>query len=156
MKRSEALRSLSREHHQALSIGRDLRRANDPEPAITRFLEFWKREGVLHFRIEEEVLLPCWALLGTVNAEAAARLAREHVELRSAVLRMTATPSLAAVRRLGEELVAHVRFEERELFPLIEADFGPAEQVRLATAVAEAESAQCSHRRPWIGAERIG
>jgi hypothetical protein len=139
MKRSEALRSLSREHHQALSIGRDLRRADDPELAAAKFLEFWEREGAAHFRIEEAVLLPTWSLLGTVHAEAAARLAREHLRLRSAALALAEAPSLAAVRQLGEELVAHVRFEERELFPMIEADLGAVELEQLARAVAEAE-----------------
>ena len=140
MKRSEALRSLSREHHQALTAGRRLRHADDPETAVAIFLEFWKRDGALHFRVEEEVLLPCWALLGTVDVEAATRLAREHLQLRAGALALAAgAPSLAAVRELGEELTAHVRFEERVLFPLIEADLGEPELERLARAVAEAE-----------------
>jgi hemerythrin-like domain-containing protein len=139
VKRCEALRSLSREHHRALTVGRDLRRAEDPELAAATFLEFWEREGAEHFRIEEEVLLPTWNLLGTVHAEAAARLAREHLQVRSAALALAEAPSLAAVRQLGEELVAHVRFEERELFPMIEADLGATELEQLARAVAEAE-----------------
>jgi len=142
MKRSEALRSLSREHHQALTIAQELRRSDDPERAAARFHEFWGREGALHFRIEEEVLLPTWELLGTVDAEAAARLAREHLELRTAALALGDEPSLAAVRELGDKLAAHVRFEERELFPLIEADLGAAELEQLARAVAEAEGSQ--------------
>jgi len=142
MKRSEALRSLSREHHQALTIAQELRRADDPERAAARFHEFWGRAGALHFRIEEEVLLPTWELLGTVNAEAASRLAKEHLELRAAALALGEEPPLAAVRELGEKLVAHVRFEERELFSLIEADLGAAELELLARAVAEAEGSQ--------------
>jgi len=140
LRRSEALRSLSREHHQALSIGRDLSRANDAGAAAESFLEFWKRDGALHFRLEEEVLLPYWAVLGIVHAEAAARLAREHLQLRTAALRVAqGTPSLAVVRQLGEQLTAHVRFEERELFPLIEASLGAAGLERLARVVADAE-----------------
>ncbi len=139
MKRSQALRSLSREHHRALSVAQDLRHADDPERAAAKFLEFWEREGAEHFRIEEAVLLPTWKLLGTVHAEAAARLAREHLQLRSAALALAEAASLVAVRQLGEELVAHVRFEERELFPMIEADLGRAELQQLARAVARAE-----------------
>ena len=86
------------------------------------------------------MLLRYWDLLGTVPAEAAERLAREHVQLRSAALRVArGTPSLAVVRQLGEKLAAHVRFEERELFPLIEADLGAEELEHLASAVADAE-----------------
>ena len=140
MRRSEALRSLSREHHQALSIARDLRRATNVGAAAEKFLEFWNREGALHFRIEEEVLLPSWALLGTVHTGAASRLAEEHLQLRAAALKLAeGAPSPVVVRQLGEKLAAHVRFEERELFPLIEADLGAAELKRLARAVADAE-----------------
>jgi hypothetical protein len=49
VKRSEALRSLSPEHHQALTITKELRRTDDPERASARFREFWKQEGALHF-----------------------------------------------------------------------------------------------------------
>jgi len=88
------------------------------------------------------VLLPIWELLGTVNAEAASRLAKEHLELRAAALALGDEPPLAAVRELGENLGAHARSEERELFPLIEADLGAAELELLARAVAEAEGSQ--------------
>ena len=141
MKRSEALRSLSRDHHQALALALELRRTDDPARAAARFHEFWSREGSLHFRVEEEVLLPTWELLGTVQAEPAARLAKEHREIRAAALALGANPPLAAVRDLGERLAAHVRFEERELFPLIEADLGLGELEALARAVTNAEHA---------------
>ena len=56
MKRSEQLKPLSHEHHHALFIAKRLR--DEGEEAITAFAEFWRSEGELHFRIEEEVLLP--------------------------------------------------------------------------------------------------
>ena len=139
MKRSKALRSLSRDHHKALSVALDLRRFQDVGQASGRFLEFWP-DGALHFRIEEEVLLPYWELLGTVNAEAVARLSAEHRALRAAALEVSAgTASLSSLRNLGAKLAAHVRFEERELFPIIEADLGEHELETLARVVAEAE-----------------
>jgi hemerythrin-like domain-containing protein len=142
MKRSEALRSLSRDHHQALVIARDLRRAEELPKAARRFLEFWRQHGEPHFRIEEEVLLPCWALLGTVDAGAAARLAREHLRIRRAAMALESRrASLEQIHDLGEELEAHVRFEERELFPLLEADLDEDQLTDLARAVSEAEAA---------------
>lgn len=140
MKRSEALRSLSRDHHQALVVARNLRRAEDATTAARQFLEFWKQSGELHFRVEEEILLPYWALLGTVDGEAAARLAREHLSIRRAAMALERrNPSLEQLHDLGEELDAHVRFEERELFRLLEADLDEAGLNDLASAVSNAE-----------------
>lgn len=132
----------SRDHHQALVIARKLRRADDPREAARQFLEFWTHGGESHFRVEEEILLPRWALLGNVDTEAAARLAREHLSIRSAALAIeSADPSLDQVHGLGEELEAHVRFEERELFPLLECDLDEGQLSDLARAVTEAETA---------------
>jgi hypothetical protein len=140
LKRSEALQSLSRDHHQALVLAQRLQRSDDPGEAAAEFLEFWKTEGALHFRVEEEVLMPVWALLGTVQTEAAERLAAEHLRIRAAAMALAAeAPSLADVRELGTQLAAHVRFEERELFELIEQDLGASELEFLAQAVTDAE-----------------
>jgi 1,4-alpha-glucan branching enzyme len=138
VKRSEALRWLSQDHHQALRIAQHLRRAEDAGQTATAFLEFWRREGREHFRIEEELLLPLWALFGTVDDAAAARLSREHLAIRRAALAAEKeTPSLPQLHALGEQLAAHVRFEERELFVLIEEDLRADDLKRLALAVAE-------------------
>jgi hemerythrin-like domain-containing protein len=104
------------------------------------FLEFWRAEGQRHFRVEEEVLLPYWAVLGGVDHDAAARLSKEHLVLRAAALVLEdGSTSLAAIRSLGERLAAHTRFEDRELFPLIEKSLSPPQLERLAEAVATAE-----------------
>ena len=139
VKRSEALVSLSRDHHQALTVALQMRRADDGERGAALFLAFFTDHGQGHFRIEEEVLLPTWSRLGTLDQAAAARLAREHLEIRAAALALAERPELDRVHELGELLASHVRFEERELFGLIEADLSAADLERLACAVAEAE-----------------
>jgi hypothetical protein len=140
VKRSEALRSLSRDHHKALSVAQKMRRADDGPEAAALFHVYWEQHGKVHFRIEEEVLLPSWAHLGNVNRAAASRLAQEHLEIRVAALELAQQPELELVRDLGQRLAEHVRFEERELFGLIEDDLAPPELERLARAVAEAEN----------------
>jgi hypothetical protein len=141
LKRSQALRSLSRDHHRALTVGQRLRRADDHLEANAAFLAFWQPHGASHFRIEEETLLPHWGMFGNVVDEAVARVAKEHLSIRCAAIRARQAPlSMPDLRQLGDELVAHVRFEERELFPAIEADLGPADLVRLAEAVERAEA----------------
>ena len=83
------------------------------------------------------MLLPSWAHLGTVNQTAASRLAHEHLEIRAAALELAERPELELVRDLGQRLADHVRFEERELFGLIEDD--------LASTAARGVG-PCSHR----------
>ena len=52
----------------------------------------------------------------------ATRVLRDHLELRVGFRGFgTGTGSIAAMNELGQMLERHVRFEERELFPLIEA-----------------------------------
>jgi hypothetical protein len=139
VKRSEALQSLSRDHHRALVVAQNLERADDGPEAATLFLGYWNDQGRAHFRIEEEVLLPWWGRLGTVDGPAASQLAREHLEIRARALAVAEDPSLDTIRDLGRRLAGHIRFEERKLFPLIEDDLDPAGLERLAAAVGHAE-----------------
>jgi hypothetical protein len=65
MKRDEALQQLSRDHHRALEVALKLRRATaaDAVPARDRFMEFWREHGAVHFRVEEDVMLPAFPLI---------------------------------------------------------------------------------------------
>lgn len=136
MKRSPALAALSRDHHQALVVAQRLRRAGagDAAEARTAFLAFWDAEGSDHFRREEEILLPAFAAHGDPHHPLVARTLCEHVAIRRLAADLLAGPAAPAVLHdLGEQLAAHVRLEERELFPLLEAAM-PEEQL---AAVAE-------------------
>jgi mannose-6-phosphate isomerase-like protein (cupin superfamily) len=124
MKRHPALVSLSHDHHHALVASRRLRRAadldGDPATAVATFVSFFASETAPHLREEEEVLFPLVA-----NFEEARPLLVEalldHQRLRALVVRIeTATDVRPCIREIGELLEAHIRREERELFPLIE------------------------------------
>lgn len=76
----------------------------------------------MHFRIEEEVLLPVFALRGDARDPVVVQVLVDHLEIRSAARRVSSkAASLVELHDLGDRLMAHVRLEERELFPLIEA-----------------------------------
>jgi hemerythrin-like domain-containing protein len=140
MKRAEALRPLSREHLGALSAAKALRESDDEERARSSFLEFWEDDGRRHFRIEEEVLLPGWALHAAVDRDGVARMLEEHLAIRRAALRLAAgAVPVAELRQLGDLMHDHVRFEERELFPLVEAALDEAALDELAAAIEAAE-----------------
>lgn len=140
MKRALALRPLSRDHLKALIAAKRLREATDAEQGARTFLEFWQLEGRHHFRVEEEVLLPGWALAAPVDKPGVARMLDEHLAIRREALRIEAgEASLQELRELGVLLEAHVRFEERQLFPLIEAALG-VDLDRLTAAIEQAEA----------------
>ncbi|HET7053852.1 MAG TPA: hemerythrin domain-containing protein [Solirubrobacterales bacterium] len=140
MKRAEALRPLSRDHLKSLLAAKRLRDATDAAEAGHDFLDFWVREGKHHFRVEEEVLLPGWALHCPVDRVAVARMLEEHLAIRRVALRVAAkAASLEELQDLGRLLDDHVRFEERELFPMVEEALAPEDLGRLAEAIARAE-----------------
>lgn len=143
MKRAEALQPLSREHLKSLLAAKRLREATDAAEAGQDFLDFWEREGRHHFRVEEEVLLPGWALHCPVERVAVARMLEEHLAIRRGALRVAAeAASLEELQDLGRLLDDHVRFEERELFPMVEEALAPEDLDRLAEAIERAEENQ--------------
>jgi hemerythrin-like domain-containing protein len=143
-KRAEALRPLSREHLGALLAAKKLREAGDREQATRAFLDFWEKEGRHHFRIEEEVLLPGWSREAEVDRPGAIRMLEEHLAIRTAALRLaTDGASPAELRELGELLHDHVRFEERSLFPRIEASLDAEALERLGARIEQAEAGLC-------------
>ncbi len=140
MKRSPELTPLSHDHHQALFVALKLKRAEDPAVAAA-YLEFHDGTGGRHFEIEETILLPGWlAADPEADAAAAQRVLGEHLELRTGAVRLrSGEPSTAELHSLGELLEAHVRFEERELFPIIESRLDAATIASLGAAIAAAE-----------------
>jgi hemerythrin-like domain-containing protein len=143
MKRSPAIASLSREHHQALFVAQELRRATDETAGEARgaALAYWDEHGKKHFRLEEEVLLPAYAAYGDPPHRLVARVLCDHVSLRGRFdrLALNRPASVTALRELGVELAAHVRLEERELFPLIEETLPAADLAAVAAALEQAE-----------------
>src|SRR5215217_8120341 len=84
MKRSAALASLSRDHHQALVVAQRLRRATDATATEARaaFLDYWTEHGRLHFRLEEELLFPAYAGHGDPHDPLVLRALGEHAMIR--------------------------------------------------------------------------
>jgi len=144
MKRSEALRALSHQHHQGLFAALQLKRAGRGTAVEARqtFLDFYEREGSRHFRVEEELLLPAFARHIGVDDPAIVRVLTDHVDLRGRgqELERSAEPDPAALRELGERLESHIRFEERVLFPMVEEVLPVDELERLGEAFARADA----------------
>jgi hypothetical protein len=146
MKRDPALISLSRDHHQALSVALRLRRATTDTAAAARAdaLRFWATAGRAHFRLEEEVLLPAYARHGDPHHPLVARALCDHVAIRQRMDTLARDAPLAVgdLRELGAMLSDHVRLEERELFVLIEQTL-PAEELATLDGVLRDGEAAC-------------
>lgn len=144
MKRDPSLQPLSREHHLALAQARAIRwalsgREGTPREARASFLAVWKSLIAEHFVAEERWILPL-----VPRPEDAERLRDEHERLRALVERLSeerpeAEPDLDLLRRLARALEEHIRWEERHLFPAIEAGVPPEELREAGQRLAEAE-----------------
>jgi iron-sulfur cluster repair protein YtfE (RIC family) len=128
MKRHESLRHFSRDHHHGLVQARKLSLAKTDRKslavAVEHFILFWERELERHFQEEEVVLLPMVAKYLAADADKVDATLRQHAEIRNLVTALTAAPQLDfntnLLAQLGAALRDHIRFEENELFPLIE------------------------------------
>lgn len=118
MRRDDRLIELSREHHTALKLARQLQRGAASTEAGERAvasLRALRAELEHHFLDEETRLLTMLRDAGETGV--ADRLCEDHRQLRAL---MDAPEAPDAQERLGKLLEAHVRFEEREMFPCLE------------------------------------
>jgi iron-sulfur cluster repair protein YtfE (RIC family) len=131
LKRHESLQPLSRDHYVGLVQAQHLIRAADADldtrrQVVAEFLAACSGEIGEHFDDEEDLLAPCIPDLMLLE-----QLCREHRTLRAMAVRLRETasnPDGAFMQRVGQALHDHVRWEERELFPAIEATC-PAEKL---------------------------
>ena len=156
MKRHPALIPLSRDHHNGLVQALRLRRAAadgdaaDRLAAASDFVEFFRNEERVHLRDEEEELFPL--LLRHAPAQPAllreARLQHMQLEGFARKLEIAVAAGIAdreTLHAVGELLEAHIRLEERQLFPLIEELVPDDELRRLGLADRDAS---CAVRPP--------
>lgn len=133
MKRCDGLAPLSREHHAALVLAKTLTAAHSGRGAddglLAAVLLRFDRELEPHFRVEEQALLPLLKAAGEI--ELVARTLREHTDLRDLIRRIRARDE-ACLHPFGAKLDAHVRFEERALFPVAQVVLTPESLARAA------------------------
>jgi hemerythrin-like domain-containing protein len=124
MKRSPVLQPLSREHHTALALAKASERAArsgdevQVRLACQRVIHAFIDELEPHFQFEEVSLLPL--LSSTATQPLVERTLADHRQLRG-LLDALRQSDAGALDSFGKCLTAHVRFEERELFPVFES-----------------------------------
>jgi len=142
MKRAPQLRDLSDDHHRALVLAKRAREAAasgnvDDVAAQWRVVRgVYKTELGPHFAVEEAYLVPPIRIRDATGEELVRRLEADHSALRHRILNGPYdAPGLAA---FAERLHAHVRFEERELFPFAERHLSRRELQEVGQAHAAA------------------
>ena len=142
MKRHESLLLIAREHHESLVLARRLvtgtGSAGSGWPAAAAaqaqaLAAFHERHLRRHFLAEEQVVFPAAQDCGAEAVAMAERLAAEHRQMTSRIRELAADDAVdaAALAAFGELLNAHVRLEDRQFFPLLEAGLPPARLLRL-------------------------
>ena len=118
IKRHEALQPISREHHHGLLLSWKIRegfRLKVDPMRIKNYTDwFWENHLLSHFKFEEAYIFP---LLEAEN-KLIKRALREHGRLKS--LFSSSDKVERNLSLIEEELIAHIRFEERILFKEIE------------------------------------
>lgn len=139
MRRDKNLHPLSWDHHAALTSVVFTRKhikngvdADRLQQIAREFADFYETGLLPHFRHEEEWLLPRYLRHADAYDANVVQLLTDHIKLHRLVLEVAdANDSnrdlIAPLTALTDLLESHVRFEERELFPKIEAALSPEE-----------------------------
>ena len=143
LKRDVNIQPLSKDHHFTLlfcwKIRTGIRNKIEPE-RIRKYVEyFWYADMKTHFREEEEILF------APLHDEMVQQALDDHIQIAQDVTRVlssTGAEAEAALNTLADRVEAHVRYEERELFPHLERVLTSDQLAAIGTALAKEEPLQ--------------
>jgi hypothetical protein len=143
IRRNDNIKQLSRDHHYTLlfswKIRKGLREAVETERIKRYVRHFWEHDMEPHFREEEEILF------APVQDEPVRKALEEHRQIKAQVDAVLLAPAKIAgkhLMHLAGMVDAHVRYEERELFPYLESVLTPAQLESIGRQLHEAPPLQ--------------
>jgi iron-sulfur cluster repair protein YtfE (RIC family) len=159
-RRVDSLIPLSREHQYALLLCLRIHRGlldHEADPKWLRMkagqsVRFFDEDLVTHFQAEEEFLFPEMRELSGA-ARIIDELLVEHAKIRrlSDRLRQIGVGSLAeTLKEFADTLEAHIRKEERELFPIFEQQALPEKMSRVEHAILNLIGSAAQPRNPEL------
>ena len=159
-RRADSLIPLSREHQYALLLCLRIHRGLSEHRADSKWqqvkagnaIRFFEGDLVTHFHAEEEFLFPAMSELPGA-ARITQELLKEHrrIELLIDRLRQVDDHALAAtLEEFADTLEAHIRKEERELFPIYEQHAAPETLLRVEQAILGAIGSAAQPRNPEL------
>ena len=134
MKRANQLQPLSRQHHLGLNLSRHAKECTDTATEIakhwhnlTAYIDDMHFQTEDHFQIEDSLIANALEPYRASQPEVAsvlAALSGQHKRLQTLIDagQKTASQSITReqIRELATLLHDHIRFEERELYPIVE------------------------------------
>jgi hemerythrin-like domain-containing protein len=141
--RHKSLIPLSQDHYQGLLLAQQIRTtdrvmiagwSSDPKEQARFVAAFFRDHLVNHFEAEEKSLFPLILQYVPSAEDRITELQREHRQLKDFAERFgnsTAEEPERHLQQFSELLDAHIRKEERDLFPLFEAQ-APADVLEQA------------------------
>jgi hypothetical protein len=140
MKRNEYIIPLSRDHHFGLlfcwKIRRGLALKAEPDRICAYIAYFWESHLKKHFEEEETLLfLP--------DDPDCRKAISEHKQIATLIEQLTdmGCTDGSQLTKLSDLVEAHIRYEERELFPHLEATLTPAQLADAGAQLAASHSA---------------
>jgi iron-sulfur cluster repair protein YtfE (RIC family) len=144
--RHPSLVPLSHDHHHGLALALRCRKqalgqikpigAAGLAERAKEFSDFYRQNLVAHFRAEEDTLFPWMQANIAESAPIIDELMRQHEDIRQFATRIDAGQGLAKlIFDIGDLLERHIRKEERELFPLFEAQVAPDDAEQLGAKI---------------------
>jgi hemerythrin-like domain-containing protein len=146
IKRSEELQPLSRQHHNGLLfcllLQKGIKKQADLEVMKEFIQSFWYKDLHHHFNLEENYLIPLTNHYpGLQNG--LERMVNEHYELKNIINENSLNISYESIEELRRNLDSHIRFEERELFPLIEQTISEQQRLAIGAILANEKDDNC-------------
>ncbi len=158
-KRHPSLIPVARDHHEGLLLAvrlqqgeQALERLWSHETAwqVRTIVDFFRDHLIRHFAVEEEKVFPLAADKVPAARPIVEELKRHHAWFRTTVTDFKGrevSVTRDELATFGKKLEAHIRMEDRELFPLLEASIGPERLAQLEKEVQEYYP-QGVHTRP--------
>jgi len=146
IKRSEELQPLSRQHHNGLLfcllLQKGLTKQADAEVMRDFIQHFWYKDLQQHFELEERYLVPLKDKYHQLEPSLD-RMMHEHYELKSVINEISLNPTHQSIDELRKALDSHIRFEERELFPLMEETISLQERQKIGKLLGNEKDDNC-------------
>ena len=146
IKRSKELQPLSRQHHNGLFFCLLLEKAvkKQADKILMRdFCQyFWEKDLQHHFELEEKNLSPFSSYVEL--REGIGRMIEEHAFIRKFFTNPDILNEYSIFDQLQQFLDKHIRFEERELFPLIQIVISEKEMKAIGYAFENEINNNCS------------